>query len=106
MRSVAQGGRPEPQPLTLTIPQAAELLGISVSKAYEAAKAGDLPTVKIGARVLVSRGRLEESIDGPAVAPHSRLNYDRAIGNPLDQVGVERTQSGRVPMSGFTTEAE
>ena len=50
--------------LTLTIPQAAELLGISVRKAYAAARAGDLPIVKIGARVLVSRRRLELLIDG------------------------------------------
>jgi excisionase family DNA binding protein len=52
--------------LTLTIPQAAQLLGISVSKAYEAARAGELPTVKVGTRVLISRRRLEELIDGPA----------------------------------------
>jgi excisionase family DNA binding protein len=52
--------------LTLTIPQAAQLLGISVSKAYEAARAGELPTLRVGARVLISRRRLEELIDGPA----------------------------------------
>jgi excisionase family DNA binding protein len=93
MRTIGQGGRPEPQPLTLTIPQAAELLGISASKAYEAARAGDLPTIKIGARVLVSRRRLEELIDGPSVAQHSRLNYDRASGNPLDQLESEERKS-------------
>ena len=52
--------------LTLTIPQAAQLLGISVSKAYEAARAGELPTLRVGARVLISRRRLEELVDGPA----------------------------------------
>jgi excisionase family DNA binding protein len=71
MRSINQRARSETESLTLTIPQAAELLGISVSKAYEAARAGDLPTVKIGARVLVSRRRLEELIDGPSITPHS-----------------------------------
>ena len=30
--------------LTLTIPEAARLLGISTSKAYEAARAGEIPT--------------------------------------------------------------
>ena len=50
--------------LTLTIPQAAALLGISTSAAYEFARRGDLPTVKLGTRVLVSRRRLEEMIDG------------------------------------------
>ncbi len=52
--------------LTLTIPQAAQLLGLSVSKAYEAARSGELPTVRVGTRVLISRRRLEELIDGPA----------------------------------------
>jgi excisionase family DNA binding protein len=52
--------------LTLTIPQAARLLGISISKAYEAARMGQLPTIRVGTRVLVSRRRLEELVDGQA----------------------------------------
>ena len=59
------------QALTLTIPQAAQLLGISVSKAYEAARAGELPTLRVGTRVLISRRRLEELIDGSATAENS-----------------------------------
>lgn len=93
MRTIKQRAQSQSQSLTLTIPQAAELLGISVSKAYEAAKAGDLPTVKLGARVLVSRRRLEELIDGPALDPHNRLNYDRTIVNPLDQLESEERKS-------------
>jgi excisionase family DNA binding protein len=50
--------------LTLTIPEAAEILGISVSKAYEAARLGQIPTIRLGTRILVSRRRLEEMIDG------------------------------------------
>jgi excisionase family DNA binding protein len=50
--------------LTLTIPQAARLLGISTSAAYEFARKGEIPVVKLGTRVLVSRRRLEEMIDG------------------------------------------
>jgi excisionase family DNA binding protein len=92
-----QEGRTEPQPLTLTIPQAAELLGISASKAYEAARAGDLPTIKIGARVLVSRRRLEELIDGENAAPHSRLNYDHASSNRLDQLESEEHRASARP---------
>jgi excisionase family DNA binding protein len=58
--------------LTLTIPQAAALLGISVSAAYEFARKGELPTLKLGTRVLVSRKRLEELVDGYAqVDPES-----------------------------------
>jgi len=53
--------------LTLTIPEAARLLGISISKTYEAARMGQLPAIKVGTRVLVSRRRLEELIDGRAL---------------------------------------
>ena len=44
--------------LTLTVTEAAELLGVSRGTAYEAARSGDLPTVKIGTRLLVPRARL------------------------------------------------
>ena len=52
--------------LTLTIPETARLLGISLSKAYEAARLGQIPTIRLGTRVLVSRRRLEEMVDGQA----------------------------------------
>jgi excisionase family DNA binding protein len=50
--------------LTLTIPQAADLLGISLSKAYEAARLSQIPTICLGTRILVSRRRLEEMVNG------------------------------------------
>jgi excisionase family DNA binding protein len=52
--------------LTLTIPETARLLGISLSKTYEAARLGQIPTIRLGTRVLVSRRRLEEFVDGQA----------------------------------------
>ncbi|MGI9149646.1 MAG: helix-turn-helix domain-containing protein [Chloroflexota bacterium] len=72
MRRIAQEVPDDRQALTLTIPQAADLLGISLSKAYEAARAGELPTVRVGARVLVSRRRLEALVDGPESVPQHR----------------------------------
>jgi excisionase family DNA binding protein len=66
MRTSDREASDDRQPLTLSIPQAAQLLGISVSKAYEAARSGELPTLRVGSRVLISRRRLEELIDGPA----------------------------------------
>ena len=39
--------------LTLTVPEAARLLGISRTSAYEAAHRGELPLVQIGRRMLV-----------------------------------------------------
>jgi excisionase family DNA binding protein len=39
--------------LTMTVEQAAAALGVSRGTAYEAVKTGQLPTVRIGRRVLV-----------------------------------------------------
>jgi len=54
----------QPRTLTLTIPQTADLLGISRSKAYEAARVGQIPTIRVDTRILVSRRGLEQMIDG------------------------------------------
>jgi excisionase family DNA binding protein len=52
---------PEP-PLTLTVEQAAQLLGISRGLAYQAARDGDLPTIRLGRRLLVPRHALERML--------------------------------------------
>ncbi len=49
-------------PLTLTIPEAAELLRIGRNSAYEAVRRGDLPVVRIGRRLLVPRQALLEML--------------------------------------------
>jgi excisionase family DNA binding protein len=38
---------------TLTITEASKALGVSRNKAYEAARRGEIPTIKIGKRILV-----------------------------------------------------
>jgi excisionase family DNA binding protein len=48
------------QPLTLTVDEAAALLGVSRNTAYGAVHAGELPAVRIGRRLLVPRKALEE----------------------------------------------
>lgn len=60
--------------LTITILEAAARLGISRNLAYESARTGKLPTIRLGARVLVPVAALEKllaSADGtdrPAAA--------------------------------------
>ena len=49
--------------LTRTIPEAAELLGIGRGSAYEAARTGQLPTIRIGRRLLVPLAALEKILD-------------------------------------------
>jgi len=49
---------------TYTVPEAAQRMGISRNSAYEAARRGDIPVVKIGGRVLVPRVAFEKLLAG------------------------------------------
>jgi excisionase family DNA binding protein len=44
--------------VTMTVPEVAQLLGLSESATYEAVGRGEIPAVKIGRRVLVKRDAL------------------------------------------------
>ena len=56
----------------LSILEAAEILGISRSTAYEAAKTGELPTIKLGKRILVPLVALERMLsEVPAKATNA-----------------------------------
>ena len=50
--------------LTLTVEQAGKLLGISRAHAYDLARTGEIPSVKLGKRVVIPRRALERFIDG------------------------------------------
>jgi len=45
--------------VTYTVPEAARKLGIGKNSAYKAAANGELPTVRIGDRILVPRTALD-----------------------------------------------
>ena len=47
----------------MTVAEAARLLGIGRSSAYEAVKNGQLPTIVIGRRILISRKALEAMLE-------------------------------------------
>jgi excisionase family DNA binding protein len=51
-------GRDGASRVTMTVPEAAQLLGLSESATYEAVGRGEIPAVKIGRRVLVKRDAL------------------------------------------------
>jgi excisionase family DNA binding protein len=46
------------QPLTLTVEQTAKLLGIGRSTAYELVRTGDIPSLRLGRRIVVPRAGL------------------------------------------------
>ena len=47
------------EPMTVTVEEAAQLLGIGRQSAYQAARTGELPTIKLGRRLLVPRAQFE-----------------------------------------------
>ena len=55
--------QPPPQRLTLTVDEAAATLGITRASAYEAVRRGEIPHIRIGNRILVSRSQLEKMLD-------------------------------------------
>jgi excisionase family DNA binding protein len=59
--------RPGVECLTFTVEQAGEALGIGRNLAYEAVERGEIPSVKIGRRVLVPRAALEEMLRSAAM---------------------------------------
>ncbi|MDR5727950.1 MAG: helix-turn-helix domain-containing protein [Terriglobia bacterium] len=52
--------------ITYRIEEAAQLLGIGRNTAYEAARTGQLPTVRIGKRLLVPKVALDKLLNGTA----------------------------------------
>ena len=52
--------------LTLSVAEAAQMLGISAPKAYELTHRADFPAFRIGKRTLVSRRLLEKWVDREA----------------------------------------
>jgi excisionase family DNA binding protein len=53
--------------LTYTVPEVAELLGISRSTAYECARRGEIPALSLGRRRLIAKATIDALLD---VASH------------------------------------
>lgn len=71
---------PTPDTMTFTVEEAAKLLRIGRNQAYEAARTGELPTLKIGKRILVPRVALERVLANAAeaaAAPAQAARPDR-----------------------------
>jgi len=56
---------------TLSIEEAAAVLGIGRSLAYDAAKRGEIPAIKIGRRLVVPRARLDAMLAAEAETEQS-----------------------------------
>lgn len=51
--------------LTLPVPSAGRVLGLSRNKAYDAAKSGEIPTLKFGRRLVVPTAALRSMLGLP-----------------------------------------
>ena len=58
----------EDKRLVLEVPEAGAMLGLSRNASYEAAKRGDIPTIRIGKLLRVPKARFEKLLrDGGAL---------------------------------------
>ncbi len=57
--------------LTYTVPEVAELLGISRSTAYECVRRGEIPALQFGRRVLVAKATIDALVATTSVSTKS-----------------------------------
>jgi len=57
--------------LVLTVTEVAVALGISRTHAYELVARGELPSLRLGRRIVVPRRSLERLVDGDADGSHA-----------------------------------
>ena len=62
------GHKLEEDRLTVTVSQAARILGISRGLAYQMAREGKIPTLRFGKRIVVPRKAIERLLQEPGLA--------------------------------------
>lgn len=80
--------------LTVTVPMAARLLGISISTCWRLIYSGELPTVRIVRRRLVTRSAIEHFLADAAIAPGGAEDMKTAPGKETG-AGLQREGAGR-----------
>jgi excisionase family DNA binding protein len=77
--------------LTFTVEEAARLCGVSRGVCYAASHAGELPSVRLGSRILVPRARLWALLGEP---PESSPNALEPAANRLEGKDAGGTRHG------------
>ena len=57
---------------TITVPEAASMLGVSRNLAYEAVRRGELPAIRVGRRLVVPLKAIEELLESAPTAVDRR----------------------------------
>lgn len=55
-------------PLTYTVPEAAALIGLCKTAFYAAVRKGEVPSLKIGRRIVIPRAALDRLLNGEVIA--------------------------------------
>ena len=58
------------QKLTLTVDEAARILGVGRNSAYQAIARGELPVIRVGKRLLVPKAALEKLLNCNQIKNH------------------------------------
>ena len=61
--------RTDPAQRTMSVTQAAEVLGISRTTAYECVRTGDLPALRLGGRIIVPTQAIDDLLERASVIP-------------------------------------
>ena len=56
---------------TMTVTEAARVLGISRTTAYECVHTGDLPALRLGGRIVVPTKAIEDLLERASAIPHA-----------------------------------
>jgi len=93
---------PSLQRETLSVEEAAEALGIGRTLAYEAVRRGDIPTIRIGRRLLVPRGAPDRLLSMAVTdGHHSLVESPVAIDRPHPR---SSRSSSTLPIRGPTVD--
>ena len=60
---------------TYTVTEAATVLGISRTSAYERVRAGELPALRLGRRIVITRAVVDAMLGGAPTRSEGRANF-------------------------------
>jgi excisionase family DNA binding protein len=80
---------PADERLVYTVPEAGRLLGLSRNGSYEAAKRGEIPTIRIGRLLLVPKIPFHRMIELVAPAKKSASEASQRLGTKATAAGEE-----------------
>jgi excisionase family DNA binding protein len=66
----------ENEPLVLSVRDAAALLGISKDLAYDLVRSGEIPSLRLGRRVVIPKRRLLKLVDAALTSRTSAASFD------------------------------